>query len=507
MKMKVKVMSLDAGGKSIGIINEKDALELGVHPLDKVVISRGGRKSTVTVDTTRSFVRKGTIVVYNEVKSIMRLKNGDTVNAEPRKPLISETFIRKKTDGQELSYGELKEIVNDVLARNLNDLEMASFITSLHINGVTLNESISMSKIMIETGKKLKFPGTVVDKHSIGGVPGDKTSMIVVPIVAAAGLTIPKTSSRSITSPSGTADRMEILAPVNLSSKEIVNVVRKTGGCLVWGGAVDLAPVDDLFIRIEHPLGLDPLLLPSVMSKKKSVGCKYLVIDIPTGSGAKMKDKAESEKLAGDFIALGKKLGIKVDCAITRGDQPVGYAIGPALEAREALMTLMRLDPKNNGVVMRRSDVFDKATSIAGMILGMAGKGNKKTAELMVKSGKAESKMREIIDAQGGSAKVRPDDIQIGAYKFYVRSKYDGVVDGINNAALCEVCRAAGTPKDRGAGIFLSRKINDTVKKGDVLFTIYAEKSSKLNSAVRIARTREIYSLLNGNRRMLVEKI
>ena len=504
MKMKAKVLGVDTGGKLMGILNKRDAAEIGVHALDKVVVSRGNRKATVTIDTSHNYIKKGTMVFYCEIRKLLKLRSGDTVLVEPRKPLVSEQYIRKKTDNNELSYPELKAIVDDVIARNLNDLEMASFITALHINGLTLEESISFSRAMIETGKKVKFSGTVVDKHSIGGVPGDKTSMLVVPIIAASGLTIPKTSSRSITSPAGTADRMEILAPVDLHINEIKKVVRKTKGCLVWGGSVDLAPADDLFIRIEHPLGLDPLLLPSVMSKKKSVGCKYLVIDIPTGSGAKIKNKEDAEKLANDFIVIGNSMGIKVDCAVTRGDQPVGCAVGPALEAREALEVLMNLKKDDT---VRVSDVFDKATSIAGVLLGMSGKGNKKIAELMIKSGKAEKKLREVIEAQGGDPKVVPEDISVGPHKFSVKSMAGGIVSGISNSALVDVCRSAGTPNARGAGILLNKKISDVVKKGDVLFTIYAEKHQKLNAAVRTAKSYEIYSILSGRRKMLVENI
>jgi len=498
MKMKIKVMNLDAGGKSIGIINHKDAMTLGVHSLDKIVIKKGSKTATVTVDTSKNFIKAGMLIVYSEVKNLMNLKSGDLVDAEPRKTLLSKAYIRKKTDGKELNYLELREIVDDVIARNLNDLEMASFVTALHIRGLTLNESMAMSKAMIATGKKVKFTGTVVDKHSIGGVPGDKTSILVVPIIASAGLTIPKTSSRSITSPAGTADRMEVLAPVEFNTDEIKKIVKKTKGCLVWGGAVDLAPADDLFIRIEHPLGLDPLLLPSVMSKKKSVGCRYLIIDIPTGSGAKMEKKEDAEKVAANFKALGKKLGIKVECAITRGDQPVGYAMGPALEAREALEVIMGRS---------KSDVIDKATSIAGLLLSMVGKGNKKTAEALIKNGKAEKKLREIIKAQGGNPNIKPENIHVGTYTFSVKSNVGGIVAGINNAALVDICRSAGTPQDHGAGILLNKKINDTVKKGETLFTIYSEKQQKLESSIKTAKAYDIYNILSGKRKMLMEKL
>lgn len=497
--MKAKKTSLDAGGKSIAILNEKDALELGLHPLDRVVIKSKLKKITAAVDTAKEhIVKKGTVIVYKEVSTFLKLDNNETVEVEPLRSLMSHNYIKKKVDGQELKESEFRGIVEDVIARNLTEVEIASFITALHIHGMTLNESIGMSKSMIATGRTLKFPGTVVDKHSIGGVPGDKTSMLVVPIIAAAGLTIPKTSSRSITSPAGTADRMEALAPVNLGYDEIKRVVKKAGGCLVWGGAVDLAPADDLFIRIEHPLDLDPLLLPSVMSKKKCGGCRYLVIDIPTGSGAKMKTKEDAEKLAQNFIELGKNLGIKVDCAITRGDQPVGYAMGPGLEAREVLLTLRDFGSK---------DLIDKATSVAGLLFSMVGKGSQKTAEEIIRNGKAEKKLREIIDAQGGDKRIKPEDIPVGPQTFKVKAKIDGMVTGINNRALVEICQAAGTPKDKGAGILLNKKIGDYVKKGDTLFTIYSEKSYKMSAALKTAKGKEIYSTLSAKRKMLVEKI
>ena len=497
MKIRVKPTTLDAGGKTIGIINEHDAVAMGVHPLDKVIITKGKRSITVTIDTAKSFVKPGNMVVFKEVSDVLRLKNNEFVDAVPMKSLASEQYIKKKTDGEELKYEEYEAIVRDVIARNLNEIEISSFITALYIRGMTLNESIYMSKAMIATGRTIKFPGTVVDKHSIGGVPGDKTSMLAVPIIAAMGLTIPKTSSRSITSPAGTADRMEVLAPVTLGIEEIKRVVGKTGGCLVWGGAVDLSPADDLFIRIEHPIGLDPLLLPSVMSKKKAVGSQYLVIDIPAGPGAKMKTKEEAERLAQNFIALGKELGIKVDCAVTRGDQPVGYAIGPALEAREVLHNIRN---------MSSPDLIDKATSVAGVLLSMIGKGDKKTAEAAIKSGAAERKLREIISAQGGDPKITAEDIAVGPCKFNVCSAAEGTISAINNRALVEICQAAGTPKDKGAGILLSKKIGDTVRKGDVLFTIYSEKNQKLNAAIKFAKSQDIYTMLS-KRTMLVEKI
>jgi len=499
MKLRSRTIKLTAGGKYISIIHEDDAKELGVHPLDRIAISKGKKKITTIINITTKTVRHGEIAVYDEARKFLNLKSGEYIHAEPRKELLSKNYIRKRIDGCELNYKECREIVDDVIGRNLNDLELAAFVTSMHIHGLTLNESIAMSRAMIETSKKIKFSGTIVDKHSIGGVPGDKTTMLLVPIIAACGLTIPKTSSRSITSPAGTADRMEVLAPVDLDVKKLKRVVKRCRGCLAWGGAVDLAPADDLLIQIEHPLHMDPLLLPSVMSKKKVVGSKYVVIDIPTGQGAKIKTKENAKKLAKNFITLGRKLGIDVDCGITRGDQPLGYAMGPALEAREVLEVIT-----NKKEI---PDVIDKVVFLSGMLLKMVGKGNKETALKVLKNGKAEKKLRQIIAAQGGNPKIKPGHIKYAKNKFVVKSKRSGIVSAIKNRSLVDICWTAGAPRDKKAGILLNKKIDNHVKKGEPLFTLFAENKHKMKKAKKLI-TDDIFSITkNKKKQMLIGKV
>ncbi|MDI6721224.1 MAG: AMP phosphorylase [Candidatus Aenigmarchaeota archaeon] len=497
MKLKARHIDMESGGKYIVIINSGDAFGMGVAPLERIILKNKKRKITVIVNTSDKFVRKGEICLFSETQEALRSKRGMIIEAEQREDLVSKSFIRKKIEGKELNEEEAKKIIYDVMERKLNDLEIAALITALHIHGMTLEEAHYFSKAMIETSKKLSFPGTVVDKHSIGGVCGDKTSMVLVPVIASLGFIMPKTSSRSITSPAGTADRMEVLAPVEHTAEGIKRIVRKCNACLVWGGTVDLAPADDLLIRVEHPLALDPFLLPSVMSKKKVVGSKYVVIDIPKGPETKIKTKEEAERLAKDFISLGRKIGINVDCAITRGDQPIGYAIGPALEAREALETLLGRGP---------DDLIDKVASIGGLLLQMVKKGNSKTVMEVIESGGAEEKMRQIIKAQGGDAGIMPDDIPYARYKYEVKSEYSGVVSAISNKSLVAVSNAAGTPKDKLAGIRLHKKIGDSVKKGEALFTIYAEKRDKLKKAA--ARAKEIYNIIDhGRNEMLIEMV
>ncbi|MFH0832507.1 MAG: AMP phosphorylase [Candidatus Aenigmatarchaeota archaeon] len=507
MKLKVRCIDLDAGGKTIAIINSEDAIEFGVHPLERLILRKGRKTLTVIVDITKRFAKPGEIIAYKEVTDILGLKNGDIINAERREELLSKKYIRKKINGSELNYNEMLAIVKDVLERNLNDLELAAFITALQIRHLTMSENAALTKAMIDTSKKIKFSGTVVDKHSIGGISGDKTTLLLVPIIASTGLIIPKTSSRAITSPAGTADRMETFAPVDLGIEEIKKVVKKCRGCIVWGGSLELSPADDMFIQVEKPLSFDPMLMPSVVSKKKVVGSKFVIIDIPCGSGGKMKTKEDGETLARSFIALGKKFGMKINCAMTCGDQPIGRAIGPALEAREALETIMNRGQYAKGINRSAPDLVDKATTVAGLLLEMCGKGDKKTAEKILYSGKAEKKLREIIAAQGGNPDIKPEDIPFADYKISIKSGFSGIVSGVNDDTIAYLARVAGAPKDKLAGIMLNKKICDRVEKGETLFTIYAERKPKLNEAVKISKTLDIFSVFNRKKKMLIEEI
>jgi AMP phosphorylase len=319
----------------------------------------------------------------------------------------------------------------------------------------------------------------------LGGVPGNKITLLIVPIVAAAGLTIPKTSSRAITSACGTADIMETLAPVTFNADEIVEIVNKTNGIIAWGGGVNLAPADDIFIRVEYPLAIDPhyLALCSVMAKKYAVGADFVVIDLPMGPETKMPTMEDAKRYARDFLALGEKLGIEVECAVTFGGKPIGRAVGPTLEAKEALKALEGEGP---------SSLIEKSTEIAGILLeagGIATRGNGKAVAMeYLKSGKALKKMKEIIEAQGGDPEVTSDKMSVGQYKETIYSPASGYVTHISNRAIVQVARAAGAPKDKGAGIYLYITKGTKVERGDPLFDIYAESEWELDQAAKLAK-------------------
>jgi len=500
MKLIAKPIDLEVGGKNIVIMNKEDVESLGLRSLDRVRIRYDNKEITAIIDETAKFTMRGEIVTNDDVTSFFGLKGGEHLEVTPEKVLESIVFIRQKLAGCRLEYPKIKKIVEDVVSKKISTIELSSFVTSLYTRGISIDEAAGLSRSMVETGKKITFPGKLIcDKHSIGGLAGDKTSLLLVPIVAAAGLIIPKSSSKAITSPCGTAERMEVLAPVNLNLEEIVEVVRKTNGCLVWGGALDIAPADDMFIQIEYPLGIDPLLLPSIMSKKKAIGANFVVIDIPVGKETKMKTVEEAMELADDFIDLGKRLDIHVVCGITFGEQPLGHYIGPALEAREALLTLQNKGPR---------DIIEKVTTLAGLLFEAVGVGNKSTALEILKSGKAEKKLREIIEAQGGNPKIQPDDIHTGNAFVQVRSNSDGRVLWIKNSAIIQIARRSGTPKDKGAGIHLNVKMGDEIKKGEVLFSIYSDNYQRLNEAFNLSE--ELEPVVIGKKfeeKMLLDKV
>lgn len=500
MKLRARLLDIQAGGKRIAILDDETASLVGVHSSDRVKLIYKNEELIAIVNIAANFPTNY-VGLYQEISTELGIRNRETIEVQLAERPEALDHIQAKIRGKRLRETDVKMIVKDVVERHLSDIELASFVTSLYIHGLSMDEIEALSKAMVETGRTISFDKTpILDKHSIGGVPGDNTSIVVVPMISAAGFLIPKTSSRAVTSPAGTADSVETLCPVNLSLEEIREVVKKTNGCMVWGGALDLAPADDLFIQVEYPLAIDPLLLPSIMSKKKAVGATHVVIDIPAGRGAKVKTIGEAHTLAYDFIDLGSRLGMDVQCAVTFGEQPVGYAVGPALEAREALSTLM-----GNGPL----DLREKAVNIAAILLEMTGiEDGKQKAENLLTTGKAEKKLREIIEAQGGNPKTKPEDVKVGDERAEITTEKKGRVLWISNTRIAQVAKEAGAPKDQGAGVLLNTKLGEHVKEGGVLFEIYAERSTKLEGAIELAEKLQPVGLSKKpEERMLMDRV
>ena len=344
---------------------------------------------------------------------------------------------------------------------------------------------------MVKYGDRLKIKSyPLIDKHCIGGIPGNRTTMIIVPIIAAAGYTIPKTSSRSITSPSGTADTMEVFSPVSFPISKMKSIINKAKGCIIWGGSLNLAPADDKIINVEKPLEIDAesQLLASIMAKKYSVSSSHILIDIPVGTDAKVKNKKKALDMKKKFEMIGKKLGKKIKVILTDGSQPVGNGIGPALEARDVLWVL-RQDSK------RPRDLEKKSLMMVSKIFEMVGDKNGYLKALSIlKSGKAYDKFIEIIKLQGGK-EIIPDDIVLGKYCCNLISPKSGTIKDIDNLKISRIARVAGAPVVKSAGLYLYCHKGSKVKKGDILLTVYTESKEKLKHAREVIKNKNIFDI------------
>jgi len=390
---------------------------------------------------------------------------------------------RKFLRGTELRLDEYRQLCRAIIDGKYSDMMLATIIARMYYKPLGVDEIYKLVLAFVETGDTLEFPGRyIVDKHSIGGVPGNKVSLIVVPIVAAAGLKIPKTSTRSITT-IGTAEKMEVFAPVDLTAEEVMEVVKKTNGCIVSTKKLNLAPVDDILLDVQSAIQLNPasLMIASILAKKKAMGIKYMVLDIPQGRGTKVRTMREATTLANKFIMVADRLEIMLKCAITYGEQPVGHTVGVALEALEALDTLEGGRPSTS--------LIEKSTGLAGILfelVGITGEGQR-LAKNILESGKALKKFKEIVAAQGGNPNLRKDDIPIGRYVAEIRANVNGYVVQIDNQLIMEIARRAGAPQDIGAGVVIPYKGGRYVRENDVILKIYSNSEARLDEAKRFA--------------------
>jgi len=401
--------------------------------------------------------------------------------------------IRKKLVGKILTYKEIYAVMDEISQKKFGDILTTYFAASGYSKGFTDKELYYLTKAMVETGEKLEFKGIVADKHSIGGVPGTRTTPIVVSIVAAAGFKIPKSSSRAITTPDGTADDMEVLAPVTLTKKQIYEVVEKTNGCIVWGGSFKLAPADDLLIQVEKPLLFESFdkIIVSIMAKKIAFGSNHVVIDIPYGKNFKVHSLAEANELKTKFLFLAKRFKIKLRALIHITEEPAGRGIGPVLEIREALRVLEQDK-------LRPLDLEIRAVNLAGNLLELCLEDSSEKLRKDVKknfgnaygwaisiltSGKALEKFKEIIKAQGGNPNVTSQGLKLSKHVFEEKAVNAGTIKEVNSKNITIITKILGAPKEKGSGIYLNKKLGDKTLEGDVLYSLFAENVYNLKEA------------------------
>lgn len=406
---------------------------------------------------------------------------GDPVVVAHPDPMPSLAELRRRVYGNRLGAEGFTAIVGDIAARRYADIHLSAFVTACSAFPLDRDETIALTKAMIDTGDTLTWPGgMIVDKHSVGGLPGNRTTPVVVAIMASEGMVMPKTSSRAITSPAGTADTMEVLAPVDLDLASIRRVVAREGGCIVWGGSVRLSPADDIIINVERVLDMDATgqLVASVLSKKIAAGATHLVIDIPVGSTAKVRTAEAASALSSALYSVAQHFGLRTRILLGPGDQPVGRGIGPALEARDVLAALQGAE----GV----EDLRHRACELAGALFELTGTAEPGSgfarAKAALKSGRAWQKFQGICEAQGGM-RTPP----IANHRHEWRATKAGTLTRIDNRKIAAIAKLAGAPAAKAAGVEMAVRLGDKIDAGSLLCTVHAESRGELDYALAFA--------------------
>ncbi|HYM32269.1 MAG TPA: thymidine phosphorylase family protein [Candidatus Cybelea sp.] len=471
--LKIKPIGIDTYGENVAFLSRDCASYRpeDFQALNKIEVLAGDRRLLAVLNIVDDPQLLAPDELGLSTVALRRLGSsaGDLVSIVQAAAPRSLDAVRAKIGGSVLTAAELRAVIRDVTAHSYSKMEIAAFLIAC-ASFMTTGEVLDLTRAMAEVGTKLDWGhGPIVDKHCIGGLPGNRTSMIVVPIVAAHGLRIPKTSSRAITSPAGTADTMEVLAKVDLNVERMQDVVRETNGCLVWGGHVNLSPADDILIAVERPLGIDAReqMVASILSKKLAAGSSHLLIDVPVGPSAKVRSAAEAIRLRKLFEFVGDSIGLEIDVAITDGSQPIGSGIGPVLEARDVMAVL-------RGDASASADLRERSVMLAGRVLefdpAMRGGMGEQRARELLDGGQALRAMERIIECQGPASSVPT----VGPLTREVVAARDGTVRGIDCFRLARIARAAGAPFDKGAGIDMQRKIGDSVRRNEPLYRIYA---------------------------------
>lgn len=417
--------------------------------------------------------------------------------AKQNEKQIALNAIRKKLVGKSLTYKEIYAVMDEIAQNKLGDVLTTYFAASGYAKGFSNEELYFLTKAMVETGEKISWHEKIVaDKHSIGGVPGTRTTMVLVPIIAAAGFLIPKSSSRAITTPDGTADDMEVLAKVEFTKMQIEEIVRATHGCIVWGGSFGIAPADDVMIQVESPLLFESYdkIIVSIMAKKVAFGSNHVVIDLPYGKTVKVHRHSDAEVLRDKFLYVAEKFGVKMTILISQTDEPAGRGIGPVLETREVLRVLEQHED-------RPEDLEKRALNLAGALLDLCLEDSSETrqkeiretygtgykwAKHILETSQAALKMKEIIKAQKGNPDITSEKLteQIGKHVHKVIATHTDRVHDINSHNLTVIAKLLGAPKQKGSGIYLDKKLGERFEKGQTLFTMYSESEYNLKEAV-----------------------
>ena len=414
-------------------------------------------------------------------------------------------LIQKKKNGETLTKEEIDFMITDYVAGKIPDYQMSAMLMAIYFNGMENEELAAFTLAMRDSGDLVDLSpieGIKVDKHSTGGV-GDKTTLIVGPIVAACGVPVAKMSGRGLGFTGGTLDKLESISGfrIDLSAEEFFETVKKTGISVI-GQTGNLAPADKLLYALRDvtaTVDSIPLIAASVMSKKLAAGSDKIVLDVTTGSGAFMKNTRDAKKLAKHMVAIGNHAGKETVAILTGMEEPLGFAIGNNMEVKEAIEVLKGDGPE---------DVKEVSVALAGMMLSLGLENvshsqGKRMAKKALSSGQAFEKFKEMVQAQGGDIRYveHPEFFERDAFEGEVLAAEDGFLSGMDTEKIGVAAGLLGAGRetkdsviDMSAGIYLEKKIGDTVKKGEPLAICYAGTKEKLNRGMAMFESSIRYS-------------
>lgn len=467
------------------ILNRKDAERIGVREGENIMVGYGEIELYADVMETDSKVKEGQIGLFEEIWKEYDIPEGASIFVDIPEASRSLDAISRKLLGKSLSKEDLENIMKDIGSRKLRETEIAFFVSTFFNPGFNDEEVFWMTKGMAESGDSMSFKGIregeniIADKHSIGGVAGKAITPTLIPILVSGGLIVPNTSTRAITSPAGTTDILEVVMPVALSKEKVMEVVKKTGGCMFWGGSLQLSPADDVIINVERSLRIQEFqkVLVSIVAKKISMGITHILIDLPYGKGSKVESVEDVSMLDREFRKLFGKFGIKCETIKRMIKGPDGRSIGPNTEIREALLILER--DKDRSMELEKV-ILDMAGRIFEMTDKVPKGQGKKFARNILDERKALRKFWEIAFAQGATKEIHSSEIKKGSFSEDFISDRDGVVDRIDNVSLIGIARALGNPKIKAAGLYVHKMPGESVKKGEKLITIYSTTANRL---------------------------
>ena len=494
---RIIVSDMQDGERMIAFLNPNQAMAYGITIHNKVSIIRVDWEEIVADVSFSSRVTIWTIAVSDELAKKYKIKNFEMVGVSLTEwASVTTNAIRKKMRWEPITYEEIYAIIKDISENKLDDTMMTYYVSSSYFYPTTDEETYLTAKAMAECGAMFRYPKweIIADKHCIGWVPGNETTMALIPLVASLGIKIPKNFSKSITSPAATWECVNVLMNINFDKEWIEKLVEKTNCCLVWWGGLDLAPADDKLIRVQYPLSMQSKakVVSSIMAKKYAMWVTHSLIDIPVWPTAKVTNMKEAEDWKKRFEIVGKKLWMKMSVQITQANEVIWNWVWAVLQVREVLRVLQQHPD-------RPKDLEDKIVFLWGKLIEniwlVTGKSAMRLARHQLETHAAWNKMKEIIAAQWWDPNVDSESLKLGKYTYDVVAEKDWKITWMDLHDVNAVCRRLGCPIIDEAWMYIYKKLWSTVKKDEVIARLYAQDEINLNAGIKAIKEKNPFQI------------